>query len=108
MQIKQQSEMMVNSMIDAYAKQKPNIPAAVWQDIKKLHFNDVYLKEVKKVFQENYTEAEVKDLMATVDKYGINAYKPKPAITEKLYEVGKNFGKSVGIQIQNRLKKLGY
>lgn len=108
MNIKKQSELMVDQMIDAYAKQKPNVSPSVWNELKNQKLSSSYLLEIKKIFKENYTPKEVDNLITTIDKYGINAYTPKPEITQKMYDVGKQFGKNLGNQILIKLKSLGY
>jgi|GEM_PF-6001162 len=106
--LKEQSESMVNQMIDTYKKQRPDIPLYVWQELKKQKLNGDYIIAVKNIFKENYTSKEVDNLITTIDKYGINAYTPKPEITQKMYDVGKQFGKNLGNQILIKLKSLGY
>jgi hypothetical protein len=106
--IREQSDVMIAQMVDAYAKQKPNVPLKVWQEIKKTPFSNSFLADVKKLFKENYTIKEVDILISTIDKYGANVYEPKPEITQKMYDLGKVFGKSVGNQIVVKLKSLGY
>lgn len=106
--IKEQSDIMIKQMVDAYAKQKPNVPIKVWQHIKEMPFSNSFLVDVKKLFKENYTAKEVDVLISTLDKYGVNVYKPKPEITQKMYDIGNKFGKNVGNQIAIKLKALGY
>ncbi len=107
-QVREQSDMMIKQIVDAYAKQKSNIPITVWEEIKKMKLNATFIVDIKNLFKRNYTVKEVDALIATIDKYGVNAYKPKPEVTQKMYDIGKVFGKEIGNQIRAKLSSLGY
>lgn len=103
-----QSEMMVDQMLGYYAKQRPTIPSDVWDKVKnKINYNSI-VTSIKSVFEKYYTLEEAKDLIATIDTYGLKAYKPKPEVTETMYALGKGFGTDIGKQINANLKELGY
>ena len=103
-----QSEMMVDQMLGYYAKQKPTVPNDVWDKVKNKISYDSFVASIKSVFEKYYTLEEAKDLIATIDTYGLKAYKPKPKVTEAMYALGKGFGADIGKQINANLKALGY
>lgn len=103
-----QSEMIVEQMLEYYAKQRPTIPNNVWKEVKDDIKYTSFVPEVKEVFEKYYTLEEVTILIEMIDNYGLKAYKPKPEVTQELYIIGKDLGKDIGNQINIKLKQFGY
>lgn len=107
-EIIKQSEMMLDQMLLYYAKQKPTVPNNIWGKVKNSLKYNSFTTKVKNIFEKHYTQDEVNEFIETIDKYGLKAYKPKPVVTEAMYNLGKEFGKDLGVQINSKLKDLGY
>ncbi|WP_291131250.1 hypothetical protein [Flavobacterium sp. UBA7682] len=107
LKIREQTDIILNQITDDMAKQKPVVPVEIWKNVK-VNLSATYLSELKMVFKENYTMNEINDLVISIDRYGLHAYKPKPEVTKKIYEIGKRFGSSLRREIQKELSSLGY
>lgn len=107
-QIKPTMQNMVQQGIEYYQKQKPAVPQQVWKDIKSSIDYQPYLNLVEQIFDENYTQAEIKNLIAEAK---INPKKPplfKNIVQQKLYDAGKEFGTNYGNFVTQTLINKGY
>ena len=63
MQIKLTMQTMVSKGIDIYKKQKPAVPQQVWDEIQKSVVYTSYMDKVADIFDKNYTQPEIKELI---------------------------------------------
>ncbi len=103
-----QSQVMISQILSYYAKQRPDVPQKVWQEIQSEINYQSFVTEVKEIYRQYYTETEAQEIIDTIDQYGINAVTYKPEITEAMYELGRKFGKQIGEHVKEKLKELGY
>ncbi len=107
-QIKPTMQNIVEQGIIYYQKQKPAVPKEVWKDIENSINYQPYLSRTEHIFNENYTQAEIKIL---IDEAKANPNKPplfKNIVQQQLYDAGKEFGKNYGNLITQTLKSKGY
>lgn len=107
--VKASVEKMATQGIELYKKQKPAVPQKVWNDILNAVDYSAYLNKVAEVFDNNYTQPEIKHLidLANNAKPGMIP-KLKPTVKEQLYYTSNEFGKNFGNYINTQLKAKMY
>ena len=109
LQIKNNIQNMAGSGIELYKKQKPAVPQHVWNEILSSMDYRPYLNKVASIFDNNYTQAEIKHLLELA-----NNAKPgripkfKPIVKEQIYTASNEFGKQSAELIAQQLKNKGY
>lgn len=99
---------MVNNGIELMKKQKPSVPEQVWNSIKSSVDYKPYTNRVEQIFNTNYTEAEINNLVAEAK---VNPKKMplfKQIVQQQLYDAGKQFGKNYANSILQTLAAKGY
>ncbi|MDI9364937.1 MAG: hypothetical protein QM541_08295 [Flavobacterium sp.] len=104
----QETRLILETSVDALAKQKPNIPAHVWAEIKAQVNYKQFISNLDSVYNANCTIVEIRELVTfyktTADKSKLSL---KPELKEAIYKVSKQFGKSVNETIAAVFTKNG-
>ncbi|CAD0001368.1 hypothetical protein [Flavobacterium salmonis] len=101
----------VNNYIDKLANQSNGVTAAQWSQIKTKIDYSPYFLGVKSVLMNNYTPAELdeivqaNDIVSPVNDTGQFIFKPKPVVKEQLYQISRTFGKMINVQIKKLIEK---
>ncbi|OOV19883.1 hypothetical protein BXU10_09705 [Flavobacterium sp. LM4] len=101
----------VNNYIDKLANQSNGVTAAQWNQIKTKIDYSPYFLGVKSVLMNNYTPAELdeivqaNDIVSPVNDTGQFIFKPKPVVKEQLYQISRTFGKMINVQIKKLIEK---
>lgn len=109
LQIKNIMQSMVSNGIELYKKQKPAVPQQVWNDIKKSVDYSSYMTQVAAIFDNNYSQPEIKNLItlaASAPPGKLPQF--KKIVQQELYNAGKEFGNNFGNLIKLTLKSKGY
>ncbi len=107
-----ETKTFVNNYIDKLASESNGVNTAQWATIKTKIDYSAYFISIKSVLMEHYTIAEVDEIFATNDMVspindtGKFIYKPKPEVTEKMYKMGRAFGKMINTQIKKLIEEL--
>jgi len=101
-------EGVVDRGIELYQKKKPAVPQQVWIDIKNSVDYTSYMNKVTCIFDSNYSQQEIKNLVTLA-----NASKPKlpqfkNIVQHQLYDAGNEFGKKFGELIKEKLNIKGH
>ena len=109
LQIKPTMQNMVHTGVNLFKSKKPAVPQQVWNDIENLVDYTPYLNTVTAIFNNNYTQTELKHLtmLATKAKAGKQP-KFKPSVKTALYNAGNDFGKQLANLINTQLMTKGY
>ncbi len=100
---------MVNTGIDLYKRQKPLVPQNTWDNIKNLVDYTLYVNKIAGIFNNNYTQPELKHLIILAQKAKPGKQpKFKPAVKTLLYNAGNEFGKQFASLIKEELRLKGY
>jgi hypothetical protein len=106
MQIKATMESMVIKGIETYKIQKPFVAQQVWDKI----INEVdyssYLNKVEVIFNNNYTQTEIKNLTASIKPNQLPQF--KNIVQKQLYDAGNEFGKKFGALMKNNIATYRY
>jgi len=104
LQIKSTMQTMVSESIELYKKQKPFVINQVWENIKNSVDYTVYLNSVSSVFSNNYTQAQIKQLISlTIKAKPGKQPKFKPAVKEQLYNASNKFGKKFALALKEKV-----
>lgn len=107
MQIKPTMQTMVTQGIEIFKKQKPAVPQQVWDEIQRSVVYTSYINKVADIFNKNYTQPEIKELITlTTAQQKLPQF--KKVVQQQLYDAGNEFGKNFGNLIKTRLKSGGY
>lgn len=107
-----ETKTFVNNYIDKLASESNGVNAAQWATIKTKIDYSAYFISIKSVLMEHYTTTEIDDIFAADDMVspindtGKFIYKPKPEVTEKIYKMGRAFGKIVNTRIKTLIQEL--
>lgn len=109
MQVKANMQKLVDGAIELYKKQKPAVPQQVWNEIKsKLDYNS-YLNDIAAVYDNNYSQQEIKQLIKIIPTLRPNQQPPlKPTVQDQSYKLGNEFGKKFAALIKEQLQIKGY
>jgi hypothetical protein len=108
LQIKATMQNMVIKGIELYKKQKPAVPQQVWNEIKNSIEYTSYMNKVSGIFDNNYTQPEIKNLISLAAATKPKLPQFKTIVQQQLYNEGKVFGKYLGSFIQGQLQSKGY
>jgi hypothetical protein len=99
---------IVEQGIVYYQKQKPFVPEHIWSEIKANVNYSPYLQKVLQIFDSNYSQIEIKDLIVQAKETPKKIPLFKKIVQQKLYEAGKQFGRSYADYIKETLARNGY
>lgn len=100
---------MVEKAIAYVQQQKPQVNQEVWQKVRKAVKFDQYLLQLVPIYDKHYTHEEIKALNRFFGSDAGKKYINKArTIGQESYTVGKDFGKEIGLVIQQKLKESGY
>lgn len=108
LQIKPTMQNMVSKGIELYKKKKPAVVQQVWDDIKNTVDYTSYMNKVLGIFDTNYTQPEIKNLVSLAATTKPELFKFKNIVQQQLYNAGNEFGKKFGTLIKDTLKSRGY
>jgi predicted nucleic-acid-binding protein len=106
MQIKATMQSIVDKGIETYKKQKPAVSQQVWNDIKSKVDYTSYISQVANIFDNNYSQLEIKSLVAAIKPNQLPQF--KKIVQQQLYQAGNDFGKKFGTLINQALTSNGY
>jgi acetolactate synthase small subunit len=99
---------MVENGIELIKKQKPAVPQQIWNSIKTSVDYKPYVNRVEQIFDANYTQAEIKNLIAEVKANPKKMPLFKQIVQQQLYDAGKQFGKNYANSIKQTLTAKRY
>jgi len=109
MQVKNNMQKLVSDAIGLYQKQKPAVPQQVWNEIKDKLDYTFYLNDIAAVYDNNYSQQEIKQLIKIIPTLKPNQPPPlKPAVQEQSYKLGNEFGKNFSALVKEQLRTKGY
>jgi len=108
LQMEANTQLIVNKFFDAYKQQKPGVPPKVWNEIHQGIDYTPYMQQIANIFDSNYDQTEVENLIAIAKASKPNLPEFKKIVQQQLYDTGKNFGRSLSATIQTQLKAKGY
>lgn len=110
--MEEQVKVFVNNYIDKLAGESNGINAAQWIQIKAKMDYSPYFLGIKSVLKNNYTIKELdeiieaNDIVSPANDTGQFIFNPKPAVKEQFYNISRNFGKQLNVQIKKQIEKL--
>jgi hypothetical protein len=109
MQVKGNIQKLVDGAIEIYQKQKPAVPKQVWNEIKNnLDYNS-FMNKMTAIYDSNYTQAEIKELIRNLLTLKPNQQQPfKQVVQEQAYNLSNEFGKNFSNIVKEQLKSKGY
>lgn len=107
-QTKASVPVIVNSIMDKLKQKRTDIPETYWKDIEKGVDYSSFIDGARKLYNDNYTIAELEELVSLYQSGDIEIYKQKSEkITPQLYQVGNDFGQETVKFIVERMKAYG-
>jgi hypothetical protein len=99
---------MVENGIELMKKHKPAVPQQVWNSIKSSVDYKPYANRVEQIFDVNYKQTEIKNLIAEARANPKKLPLFKQIVQQQLYDAGKQFGKNYANSILQTLAAKGY
>lgn len=106
--IKPTMQNMVSKGIEYFKKQKPLVPLQVWDNIKTTIDYTPYMTMVAVIFDSNYSQPEIKNLISQTDADKSKIPQFQNTVQKQLYNAGSEFGKNFAELLKNTLKSKGY
>lgn len=104
-QTKQNTEEKVKEVLSMYKKKYPNVSIMTWGGIEESINYQTYYAKIRQVYRSSYSDAEIKELIKLYNPKTMDQYMAKSKrVEQKLYDVGKEFGKELSAHIQARVK----
>ena len=103
----------VEPVFDDLRPSFPNVPAPIWEDLKKefkAEFNsEMFLETYVPIYARRFSAAEVKEFIKFFESpAGRKFVGTMPLIREEAYIVGFERGQKIGKRLQERLRAKGY
>ncbi|WP_303315434.1 hypothetical protein Q4Q34_15215 [Flavivirga abyssicola] len=111
MEIESQIKEFINNYIDKLASESNGVSVSKWQTIKSKINYSTYLISIKSILQEHYPLNEIdnifkaNDMVASVNDTGKFIYKPKPIVREKMYQLSRQYGKTLNEKIKKLIQE---
>lgn len=102
---KETTQARVKEVLAFYQKKYPNVSFMTWSGIEANINYQTYFAKVREAYRSSYSEAEIKELIKLYNPKTMDQYEAKSKrIEQKLYDIGKEFGKELSAQIQAKVK----
>src|SRR4051812_15492036 len=108
LQVRTLTQEVINKLIELHKKQKPAVPQQVWDDIKNSVDYNAYVVKVADIFNANYTQVELQQLIRSAIALKPKQPQFKNIVQHQLYDAGQGFGQQLANAIQTKLKSKGY
>lgn len=97
--------LIISSIMGKFKQRRTDIPDSYWKEIEKGVDYSSFINGARKLYNDNYTVAELEELVSLFKVGDMETYKQKSErITPQLYQVGNDFGQQTVQFIVEKMK----
>jgi hypothetical protein len=96
---------VMDQMLQTFKASAPSVPESFWTELRKELNPDELVEKVIPVYDKQLSAAEVKDLIKFYETpTGKKLIKVMPVITQESMTIGREWGRSIGEKVMDKLK----